>query len=125
MKRIVRLTESQLRGMIQEAVNSALNEGGHLFTQNDDGSVYTNSNQTYRGVKGSKYIYHGEWSDPEILWKGKLINANEMEEGLWQMYNEQCEEYKEEPTEDGFDEWIKDLGSDFIAYILDETILGM
>lgn len=37
MKRIVRLTESQLRGMIQEAVNSALNELGDDFYYDLDG----------------------------------------------------------------------------------------
>lgn len=41
-----------------------------------------NSLPTWRGVKGTRYIWHGEWSDPEIYYRGRLFNAWDIEEGL-------------------------------------------
>ena len=107
MKKLIRLTESDLHQIIKESVNKILNEGGHLYHKDEDGNVWTNSKETYRGVPGSVYIWHGEWSDPEVLWDGVELNANDIEESLWYSYEEYCDENGEKPTEDGFDEWVK------------------
>lgn len=37
---------------------------------------------TWRGVKGTRYIWHGEWSDPEIYYKGYIFNVYDVEEGI-------------------------------------------
>ena len=107
MKKLIRLTESDLHQIIKESVNKILNEGGYLYHKDEDGNVWTNSKETYRGVPGSVYIWHGEWSDPEVLWDGVELNANDIEESLWYSYEEYCDENGEKPTEDGFDEWVK------------------
>ena len=116
--KIIRLTESDLHRIVKESVNRVLMEGGHLYYKDDDGSVHTNSKETYRGVPGSVWIWHGEWSDPEILWKGVELNANDVEESLWSSYNNWCEENDEEPTNDGFEEWVS---NEDIASYLDEA----
>ena len=116
---IIRLTESDLHRIVKESVNRVLMEGGHLYYKDDDGSVHTNSKETYRGVPGSVWIWHGEWSDPEILWKGVELNANDVEESLWLSYNDWCEENGEEPTNDGFEEWVS---NEDIASYLDEAV---
>ena len=116
--KIIRLTESDLHRIVKESVNRVLMEGGHLYYKDDDGSVHTNSKETYRGVPGSVWIWHGEWSDPEILWKGVELNANDVEESLWLSYNNWCEENDEEPTNDGFEEWVS---NEDIASYLDEA----
>ena len=36
----------------------------------------------YRGVEGSRFIYHGEWSDPEVYYKGYLFNAWDIEDDI-------------------------------------------
>lgn len=117
MKRTIRLRESELRRMISESVKKVLMEGGHLYYKDEDGKVHTNSKETYRGVPGSVYIWHGEWSDPEILWKGVELNANDVEESLWYSYKDDCEENGEQPTDEGFEEWVK---NEDIASTLDD-----
>lgn len=119
MKRY-RLTESRLRNMIREAVKSVLGEGGHLYHKDEDGNVWTNSKETYRGVPGSTYIWHGEWSDPEILWNGVELNANDVEDFLWETYEMDCEEIDEQPTQQGYEKWLEDVGTSYIAATLDE-----
>lgn len=32
------------------------------------------------------YIWHGEWSDPEIEYKGKRINATIVEDTMWERW---------------------------------------
>ena len=118
MKRTIRLTESELRNMITESVKRVLSEGGHLYHKDEDGKVWTNSKQTYRGVPGSVYIWHGEWSDPEILWNGVELNANDVEESLWYSYKDMCEENGEQPTDEGFEAWAE---TEDIASYLDEA----
>lgn len=117
MKRTLRLTESEFRHLISESVKKALMEGGHLYSKDDDGNVWTNSKETYRGVPGSVYIWHGEWSDPEILWDGVELNANDVEDFLWSTYKEVCDENGENPTDEGFETWAE---NEDIASYLDE-----
>jgi hypothetical protein len=97
-KKIIRLTESDLHRIVKESVKRVLREnsriikeGGNLYHKDEDGNVWTNSKETYRGVPGSTYISHGEWADPEVLWDGVELNANDIEECLWYSYKDDCE----------------------------------
>ena len=131
MKKIIRLTESDLHRIVKESVNRILREnsrrksrmikeGGHLYHKDEDGNVWTNSKETYRGVPGSTYIWHGEWADPEVLWDGVELNVNDIEEGLWYSYKDDCEERREKPTEQGYEAWLKEMGTEYIASQLDD-----
>lgn len=120
-----RLAESKLRGMINEAVRAALNEGGNLFIQNDDGSITTNAKETYRGVKGSVFIDHGDWSDADIYWKGELLNVNKVEDGLWFEYERECRKKGNEATEDDFERWLEERGPSYIASHLDDCLYDL
>ena len=71
--------------------------------------------ETYRGVPGSKFIWHGEWSDPEVLWKGISLNVNDIEDELWYSYKDDCTENNIKPTEDDFENWLKRMDTDYIA----------
>ena len=119
-KNSIRLTEGDLHRIITESVRKVLNEGGHLYYKDDDGNVHTNSKDMYRNVPGSTYIWHGEWADPEILWDGVELNANDVEEGLWYSYKDECEENGETPTEQGYEQWLSDMGTEYIASHLDD-----
>jgi hypothetical protein len=131
-KKLIRLTESDLHKIVKESVNRILREnsrrksrmikeGGHLFHQDDDGTVHTNSTQTWRGVPGTKFIYHGEWSDSEILYKGKLINANDAEEGLEYAYQSDVED---RGYRGSFDDWVNEQDPRYLSSFLDEYIMN-
>lgn len=109
-----------IRRIVSECTKKTLNEGGHLYHKDDDGKVWTNSKDTYRGVPGSTYIWHGEWADPEILWDGVELNANDVEESLWLSYKDECSENGEQPTEDGYENWLEEMGTEYIASELDD-----
>ena len=66
-KQLMRLTESDLHRIVKESVKRILRENsrrksrmikedGHLYHKDEDGNVWTNSKETYRGVPGSTYI---------------------------------------------------------------------
>lgn len=78
--------------------------------------------KTYRGVPGSQFIWHGEWSDPEIIWKGKSLNYWDADEALWQSYKDDCIEKNEEATEQGFDAWLAEQGIGYIESTLDDLV---
>lgn len=120
MDRKKKITESQLRSIVRNSVKRALMEAGNLYGHYDDGTVFTNSKETWRGVPGTVYIWHGEWSDPEILYQGKELNATDVESVLWENYKEDCREYRKEPNEDEFDKlpvtWFKQELDDYMYY---------
>ena len=135
MKKVIKLTEGDLHRIIENSVrrilkenrrrNRMISEAGHIYHKDEDGNVWTNSKDTYRGVPGSTYIYHGEWADPEVLWKGVEINANDVEDSLWESYKDDCRDRREKPTDDGFDEWLDEMGTSYIASTLDELAMAM
>lgn len=54
------------------------------------------------GIEDIGFIWHGEWADPEIEYKGKRINSTIVEDTMWERFREDCEEDGEIPTEDKF-----------------------
>ena len=119
MRQRIRLTESDLHRIVRESVKRVLREGGHLYGHDDNGTPFTNSKETYRGVPGSTYIWHGAWSDPGIWWKGVELNANDVEDSLYGAYKDECGEYCEDLP---FEQWVEDQGTDWIAATLDELV---
>lgn len=95
-----------------------LKEGGHIYVKNDDGTIFTNSKNTWRGVKGTTFIWHGEWADPEILYDGEELNASQLEDYAWDVYKTECIENDKTPNEREFDnlptKWFKDVIDDYM-----------
>ena len=118
-----RISESIMRKMrLMNESKQYISEAGHLYGHYEDGTPFTNSKDTWRGVKGTTFISHGEWSDPEIWYKGKELNANDIEDGLWSWYEEECSENNEQPTQQGYEQWLET--QDLVGY-LDDVLFGM
>lgn len=84
----------------------------------------------YHGIPEIEYIYHGEWSDPELIYDGKSFNYWYIEDTLWSMF---CEGLREDnglsvseieqnvdKYEPMFDEYVQDIA---VSY-LDDCIFG-
>lgn len=110
MRRTIQLRESELKRMIAESVRRALNEAGHLYWRDEEGNAHSNSKDLYRGVPGAILVSHGEWSDPEILYKGKEINYYDVEDGLWMRYND----FMNNESEEEKAEFSRDMGVDAV-----------
>ena len=123
MKKVI--TESQLRRIVKESIKKVLREGGNIYWKDEDGTPHTNSRETYRGVPGTIYVWHGEWADPTIIYKNQEINVNDIDNLLWSDYKEACEEYGDLPTDAGFEDWLEGVGAVWIQERLDDIIAGM
>ena len=76
--------------------------------------------QKFYGIEDINFIWHGEWSDPEIEYKGNLINYYTIESSLYETFLSDLEN----ETNDGlnFTEWVyknKDLVYEYIDLYLD------
>ena len=73
------------------------------------------------GLQDVGFIFHNEWSDPELEYEGKRINANEIEDSVWSTYEEFCEENKSDVSEQGFVEYVKE-NQDEVYELLNNAI---
>ena len=66
------------------------------------------------GIEDIGFIWHGEWADPEIEYKGKRLNVHDIEDGMWEKFVEiyQCEDF------DKFSEYMKENAEE-IYYIIE------
>jgi hypothetical protein len=46
----------------------------------------------YCGIEGIKFIYRGEWADPELYYKDRYFNVYEVEDVFYTEYEEDCEQ---------------------------------
>ena len=58
----------------------------------------------FYGIYGIRFIYHGNWSDPEIIWHNKSFNYYDIETPLYETY---LEEIHEGYTTLDFEIWVK------------------
>ncbi len=119
------ITQKQLNDIITESVMRILSEAGNIYNDNADGSFSTNATETYRGVPDSVYIWHGEWSDPEIYYGGYLMNYNDVEDSLWYGWQEYAEENKLDVNDDNaYEEYANAHAQDALedcAFALSES----
>lgn len=77
------------------------------------------------GIKNIKFIFHNEWSDPEIEYYGRIIDSYVVEDTMWERFNEDInlgyiEVGKECSFEmdNAFEKYMKDYSDDVIELIL-------
>lgn len=62
----------------------------------------------YRGIPNIKFVWHGDWADPELIYKGHSFNYWDLEDALWGDYVEQeCEGNADKGNDNEFNSWIK------------------
>ena len=59
------------------------------------------------GIRGFRFVDHGAWADPEIVWHGYAMNVHYVEDAMWEMYCEQCRDEGLGKTDDGFVRFCK------------------
>lgn len=60
---------------------------------------HRDSEDLFYGVPGVEFIWHGEWSDPEVRYKEYLLNYYDLENSLWEEFKEITEPIKGEKEE--------------------------
>lgn len=60
-------------------------------------------NDDWFGIKGAKFIYHGDWDDPEVQYDGVSLNYYDVEDILLDEYREG---HPEDRNDKGFDKWM-------------------
>lgn len=76
----------------------------------------------FRGVRGVYIIWHGTNSDPELCYKGKIVNYWFVENDLWFRYKEECNERGiavNEDDDDAFNAWVVKNAKMVKEFILD------
>lgn len=69
------------------------------------------------GIEGVGFIYHGDWSDPEIEYKGKRINSTIVENTMWERFREECEELGINADTFHFDAYMRENAEDVYELI--------
>lgn len=122
MKRTIRLTEGELRGMISEAVRDVLSK--HPNKRRGINEENMSRYPRYRGIPGTQFIYGGDMSDSIVVYKRHRINEWDIENELWECYKDYGyrDAGQEEPTERGFDEWIENVDKGWLKSCLDDIV---
>ncbi len=55
-----------------------------------------NALPNWYGIEGIKFKWHGEWSDPGIIYKGRECSCYIVEDTMWERYKEENGEYADE-----------------------------
>ena len=66
-------------------------------------------------IYGIRFIWHGAWSDPELIWHGKSFNYYDLENALYSTY-------QEEQSTLAFEIWVKKnahIVRDYLQNLLD------
>ncbi len=64
------------------------------------------------GINGIKFIWHNEWTDPEIEYKGKRCSCFIVEDTMWERYNEEMSEARKPVKENEFAEYMREKADD-------------
>lgn len=78
------------------------------------------------GIEGIGFIWHGSWSDPELEYKGKVINSYIIEDSMWERFREDCEEQGKNADTyiDEFDTYMKE-NAEYVYEFLELAIENM
>jgi hypothetical protein len=75
----------------------------------------------YMGIPDVKYVWHNTQSDPGIIYKDMYFNVYDIEDTLWNMFNDYCDETGVICDDDGFEQFVGE-NADTVYSILDDLI---
>lgn len=78
------------------------------------------------GIEGIKFIWHGEWSDPEIEYKGRRCSCYVVEDTMWErwIYDDDDNLIPErEKDEEGFEKYMLE-NADEVRELCDLALFG-
>ncbi len=73
------------------------------------------------GIPNIGFIWHGNWSDPEIEYKGKRIDSYIVEDTMWERWIHDDNDNlipEREGDDDGFAKYMRD-NADEVCYLID------
>ena len=79
-----------------------------------------NNKKWFYRIYGIEFIYHGDWSDPELIWHKKSFNYYDVETPLRECYRDECRENGTRPDDEHFSMWVKNN-----AYIAREYLQNL
>ena len=59
----------------------------------------------FYGIYGIRFICHGEWANPELIWHGHTFDYYDVETPLYETFREECDD------DDMFPVWVKQHAS--------------
>lgn len=76
----------------------------------------------FYGIKRIEFIYHGDWSDPELIYKGHSFNYYDLENALVEDYK-YSDDSKNDDNFKNFPKWVKE--NEYLAFnYLDSLLEG-
>jgi len=78
------------------------------------------------GIEGIKYIWHNEWADPEIEYKGKRCSCYIVEDTMWERWIHDDDDNlipEKENNPDGFDEYMRE-NADEVKELCELALFG-
>jgi hypothetical protein len=112
------LSEGKLHSIVIESINKVMKPSAKK-RQVVKESV---PSEGWMGVEGARYISHGEWADPEIVYNGDSFDYYDFEDVALADYREECPNDK---NGDGYDSWLEQKGPDYVRSILDDLASSM
>lgn len=75
----------------------------------------------YRGADGIEFVFHGAWSDPELIYDGKSFKYWDIDNALWDMF---CEIVSEDTGKSimEIDSNMNDYEDDFNLFVQDNAV---
>ena len=68
--------------------------------------------KNWYGIEGITFLYHGEWADPEIEYKGHIFNS-------WDIENAFYDDWKESNSDIPFEDYMMQEGESVKEYLDD------
>lgn len=68
----------------------------------------------YHGIPEIELVYHGAWSDPELIYDGKSFNYWDIDDALWDMFCEVLHEDNGLSVSEMFDEYVQDIATSYL-----------
>lgn len=62
----------------------------------------------FHGIPDMKFVWHNTQSDPGVIYDGKYFNATEIDDSLYSMFREYCDETGVIDDYDGFEQWVSE-----------------
>ena len=69
------------------------------------------------GIKPIRFIWRGEWADPDICYNRMVVNSHIVEDSMYERYCEDCREGNLEITDDGFAEFMRNNKDEIVERI--------